>query len=258
MLTSVDLVNRICQTSRLYASVMCALAAGLIAGLAAAPLCVDAASLSIDPISFTVQPTQGAQVLRVGNTGDQPVRVQISPVRWFFDGNSEREEAADGLILNPPIFTVAAQKTQFIRFGERQRETSESEKAYRLVIEEVPDPEEVRQPGLRTVLKFSVPIFIAPLKPVHHLSWHTSVESGALHVSAINDGNVHQRLVRLSVVREDGAAMPIFSAAVYLLPGEGHDWQVPVEGTINHPLNLVLTTEQGVEERVLVAAPATP
>ena len=230
---------------------------GLVA-LLAVPMYANAASLSIDPISFTVQPTQGAQVLRVGNSGDQPVRVQISPVRWFFEGEAEHEEAADGLILNPPIFTVAPQKTQFIRFGERQHQTSDTEKAYRLVIEEVPDPEEVRQPGLRTVLKFSVPIFIAPAKPVHHLSWQTSLANGTLHVSALNDGNVHQRLVRLSAVRDDGAAMPIFSAAVYLLPGERHDWPVPVEGATNHPLNLVLTTEQGVEERVLVAAPTTP
>ena len=226
--------------------------------LMAEPMWAAAASLSIDPISFTVQPTQGAQVLRVGNSGEQPVRVQISPVRWFLDGESEHEEPADGLILNPPIFTVASQKTQFIRFGERRHEAGDTEKAYRLVIEEVPDPDEVRQPGLRTVLKFSVPVFIAPSKPVHHLTWSTSLEGGTLHVSALNDGNVHQRLVRLSALRDDGAAMPIFSAAVYLLPGERRDWAVPVEGATNHPLNLVLTSEQGVEERVLVAAPATP
>jgi fimbrial chaperone protein len=222
------------------------------------PMCAGAASVSIDPISFTVQPTQGAQVLRVGNTGDQPVRVQISPVRWFLQDGSEHEEPADGLILNPPIFTVAPQKTQFIRFGERQHEVSDTEKAYRLVIEEVPDPEEVRQPGLRTVLRFSVPVFIAPLKPVHHLAWRTSVVAGALHVSALNDGNVHQRLVRLSALRDDGGAVPIFSAAVYLLPGEQHDWQVPIGDITNRALNLVLMTEQGVEERVLVPAPTTP
>ena len=197
-------------------------------------------------------------MLRVGNSGDQPVRVQISPVRWFLDGGSEREEQADGLILNPPIFTVAPQKIQFIRFGERQHEAADSEKAYRLVIEEVPDPEEVREPGLRTVLKFSVPIFIAPSKSVHHLSWQARLEGGALHVSALNDGNVHQRLVRLSAMAATGAVTPIFSAAVYLLPGERRDWVVPNQNTTNHSLNLVLTTEQGVEERFLVAAPDTP
>ena len=126
------------------------------------------------------------------------------------------------------------------------------------MIEEVPDPEEVRQPGLRTVLKFSVPVFIAPAKPVPHLTWRTSLDGGALHVTATNDGNVHQRLVRLSAMAEDGAAMPIFSAAVYLLPGEQHAWNVPLEGATNRPLNLVLMTEQGVEERVVVPAPAAP
>jgi fimbrial chaperone protein len=233
------------------------LVAGLVAvPLLTAPLIAVAASLSIDPISFTILPTQGAQVLRVGNTGDQPVRVQISPVRWFFKGDSEHEEAADGLILNPPIFTVLPQKTQFIRFGERQHEAGDTEQAYRLVIEEVPDPEEVRQPGLRTVLRFSVPVFIAPAKPVHHLSWQTRLDGGTLHVSAFNDGNVHQRLVRLSAMEADGSAMPIFSAAVYLLPGERHEWQVPIEASTNLSLNLVLTNEQGVEERFLVPAPA--
>jgi fimbrial chaperone protein len=216
--------------------------------------CAEAASIAVDPITFTMQAAQGAEVLRVSNTDDKPVRVQVTPMAWALVDGSQHESESDGLLLNPPIFSIDAHKMQFVRFGLRQHKVPEIEESYRLLVEEVPDPNAAQVSGLRTVLRLSVPVFVAPERPVKHLTWQLLASADGMHLVAVNDGNVHQRLVRVSALGDGKAATVISSVATYVLPGERHDWLVPGIPSSTQNLTLAVINEQGAEEQVLVSS----
>ncbi|UWX04754.1 molecular chaperone [Pseudoxanthomonas sp. NC8] len=75
------------------------------------------------------------------------------------------------LVASPAILEVAAGERQLVRLIRPRAEPSASEAAYRLVIDELPaDASAPRDPGLRFLLRYSVPVFVLadgdqPLSP---------------------------------------------------------------------------------------------
>src|SRR5438105_804682 len=86
------------------------------------------ASFNVNPIGFDLSAERASGVLRIRNTGDAPVRVQVGAVDWSTDGRREILQHTDALILNPPIFSIGPGQTQFLRFGVRHPARSKTEK----------------------------------------------------------------------------------------------------------------------------------
>jgi fimbrial chaperone protein len=227
------------------------LALGLCFGMAEnAP----AASFNVNPIGFDLSTERSAGVLQIRNTGDEPVRIQVQAVDWSTDGRKEVLTDTDALLLNPPIFMIAPGQMQFLRFGLRHPENSPSEKSYRLLIDEVP-PSEPQRPGLKTLLRVSIPVFISPKIKQEKISWLFKREAGALLLVAANEGNVHSKINRIRLSNADDKEVLQISTPAYVLPGQHKEWSLANGKISAGAVQLHIQTDKGeIEEHLTLEA----
>ncbi|MFJ2988767.1 molecular chaperone [Collimonas sp. NPDC087041] len=211
---------------------------------------IRAASFNVNPIGFDLSAERPSGVLQIRNTGDAPVRIQVSAVDWSTDGREEVQAETDALLLNPPIFAIQPGQIQFLRFGMRNPLTPTSEKSYRLLIEEVPSAGP-QTSGLRTLLKVSIPVFIVPQQKREDISWQLQRRAGGLMLTAANNGNVHNKIVSIQLSNPDGKGALQISTPAYVLPGQHKEWPL-ANGTIRSGLvRLHVQTDKGEIEQQL-------
>ncbi|AEK62242.1 putative pilus assembly protein chaperone [Collimonas fungivorans Ter331] len=219
---------------------------------------INAASFNVNPIGFDLSAERASGVLQIRNTGDEPVRIQVGAVDWSTDGRQEVLADTDALLLNPPIFSIEPGQIQFLRFGVRHPMTSATEKSYRLLIDEVP-PSGPQAPGLKTLLRISIPVFIAPKTKQEKISWQLKRESGGLVLVAANDGNVHAKIIHIQLNNalnngDSGDGLQI-STPAYVLPGQHKQWSLANGKIRAGAVRLQIQTDKGeIEEHLMLEA----
>ncbi len=233
----------------------------LIFGLSGLAENSNAASFNVNPIGFTLTPQRPSSVLRITNTDDAPVRLQVISVDWRTDGHKEVLQETNPLLLNPPIFTIAPGQTQYVRFGVRNRIDSSHENTYRLIVEEVPSAQ--TEPGLKTLLHVSIPVFIAPEKQEEKLKWRLLKDNNGLTLSLLNNGNIHTKITHLTVTSIDDKSSNknsagndiIFNTPTYILSGQDKQWFIDNQKTRTDKVRLLVQTDKGnIEENVALEA----
>src|SRR5512144_1571708 len=95
--------------------------------------CGDAAAGGV-----TLTPRESSAAVNVENTGDSTVVIQVRVQAWLQrDGKDVREDTRE-VIVNPPIFKLARGEQQLVRFAPRAAPPRDTERAYRVVFQEVP------------------------------------------------------------------------------------------------------------------------
>jgi fimbrial chaperone protein len=185
--------------------------------------------------SYTVKPVRielSARLLRttvqIQNLGDEPTTIQAHIVAWNANGAEEVLSANDEILLNPPIFTVAAGHAQFVRLGLRHPLPDTREGTYRLILEEIPPPPKPGFNGLNTVLKLSVPIFVKPRASSPQLAWTLKRTSDQeVRLSVQNRGNAHVQIRKLAVTAgEESEPGFVQSTATYVLQNARKEWVI--------------------------------
>lgn len=186
-----------------------------------------AGSFQVSPVRATLTATQPVVALKVRNTGDAATVVQLQVMRWTQSDNKDALVPAGELLATPPIFTLAPGATQIIRVGSRQPADARVERAYRLLLEEVPPPPEPGFTGLRIALKLSLPVFVAPTTAASaKLQWHAvAAADGALLLTTHNAGNAHAHVSDLTVTASN-THVPLPDTNLYVLPGATRQWHM--------------------------------
>ncbi len=210
-----------------------------------------AAAFNINPVRFQLKSSRAVAVIQISNPTDEPVRLQINALDWTTDGTKEVLTDTDDLLVNPPIFLLAPNKTQYVRFGLRTAPDAEpsTEKSYRLMVEEVPT--ETAATGIRTLLRFSLPVFFSPKEKEEQLSWKLRKQGKQFSLIAINAGNVHAKINALTL-SDDGKkpALKVTSPS-YVLPGQHKEW--PLESVPSSTkFRLEFQNEDGEKEEILI------
>jgi fimbrial chaperone protein len=196
--------------------------------LLAGGISVEAGSYAVKPVRIELSARQLRITMQIQNLDGDPTTIQAHIVAWNAKGAEEILSESDDLLLNPPIFTIVAGHTQYLRLGLRHSPSDVKEGTYRLILEEVPPPFKPGFSGLRTVLKISVPIFIKPRIPAPQLAWALQRTSDKeLRLSVDNRGNTHVQ-VRKFAVTAGGAAEPGFlqDTATYVLQNARKEWVI--------------------------------
>lgn len=146
---------------------------------------------SISPVSINV-PASGRAIVTVRNDHSREILYQISVLSWqVVDGIDVYQDTPD-FIASPPIFELAPQHSQVVRIGLRNPVRQSLEKAYRLVIKEVPRPgsAEEREGAVNFALQYLVPVFVVPTRSVKNppLTWSLRQEGDTVVVRANNAG----------------------------------------------------------------------
>jgi fimbrial chaperone protein len=200
---------------------------GLALYLLAAASTAAAGSFSISPIRVEFSGAARTQVLTVRNEEDRAVVVQLRTLAWSQPAGQDRLDPTRELLATPPLFTLPAHGQQIVRIATRRDVDPQRELAYRLLVEEVPQPAPQGFTGLQVALRLSLPVFLhAQQAPRESLTWTAAwLADGRLALRARNDGAAHVQVLDFDVQPPGVTHAPLHnSAARYLLPGSEAEW----------------------------------
>lgn len=219
-----------------------------------------ASNLLIWPIDPYLAPDASAAELWLQNQGEQAVTMQVRIVGWRQDGGHERYDAQTEVVASPPIVRVEGGQKQLIRLIKQGSIAAGVEKAYRVVVDEIPQPQTAGAPqlGLKIQMRFSIPLFAygtgVPTQPTgsHHafvdgarLSWRIVSDNGQPALQVTNDDNVHVRLSNVKV-QQGGRRVDMAQGLLgYVLPHSTRSWPLPAGATRPTQLSASVNTRTG-------------
>lgn len=228
-------------------------AAALAAALIFTPAMAEtpAGGISVSPVRLDLGHGQRSAAVTIANGAAERV-VQVEAFRWTRAGGEDVYTPADELIVNPPMFRLAAGAKQVVRVGLVAPGAARAgEQAYRVYFQEVPDPSDAVAAAtqLKMVLRLGVPVFVAPDPAASELRWTARRIGEGLRLELTNAGNVHARLADLSVAPAGAGAKPVASAPGqrYVFPGETYAWTFPLGSPLTEPaVQVAAQSDRGV------------
>lgn len=88
--------------------------------------------------------------------------MQVRIVRWKQEGGYERYSAQQDVVASPPIVTIGKGSKQLIRLIKQGTVPLGVEQAYRIIVDEIPQPDAKAEPaiGLKLQMRYSIPLFV--------------------------------------------------------------------------------------------------
>jgi len=197
--------------------------------LACASFTAAAGAFGVSPIRVDLDPATRSAIITVANDDDRKLYFQAKLFSWTQSaaGDDRLEENGD-LIFFPQIFTVDAKDKRLVRVGVKSPPAGD-ERAFRLFIEEMPDPNEPAAGGAQIAvrLRFGVPVFVSSGKG----EARPEIEpldgaKGALRVAIRNSGDRQIRFEELSARAGDRVVAK--TAGWYVFPGVTRAFSIPV------------------------------
>lgn len=186
-----------------------------------------AASLQVAPTNITVAAGRQAEGLLLGNTGSAPLQAQVRVYRWTqVDGEDVLAPTRD-IAISPPMLEVPSGGEQLVRVVRLGPAPAATEASYRVVVDELPVAADSGE-GLRFVLRYSIPVFVAPQAgaTTHALSLARTRDGRALEIG--NAGTGHAQVSDLAFITTDGQRHDIAPGlSGYVLPGANMRWALP-------------------------------
>jgi fimbrial chaperone protein len=193
-----------------------------------------AASLRVSPLGIDLAASSRAAAVTVANTASEPITLQVRVFKWSQVGGEDRLEPATDIAASPPAVTIPAAASYTLRVARPAATPAPSELAYRLLLDELPAPADPNaiQPGVRMVLRTSIPVFIADSKAAARLTWSVWQDQAGVHAQVINSGSRHAKVAGLTLQVGDGSAPIVFGSGLngYVLAGNTRQFVVAGSG----------------------------
>lgn len=179
----------------------------LAAAFLLAPSLAAAAGMEISPVLVEVGERAPSAIVTVRNGGTAPCRYQVTALAWSEPVQGQpRLEPSDELSAFPPLFQLGPGEERRVRVGATVP-PGDSERAWRLFVEELPSAVEASGAGARIRIRtrFAIPVFQAPARAQRSAS--LSLVAGGRAVQAVvrNAGNVHVRPeLTVALLGDDG------------------------------------------------------
>ncbi|MGX5100428.1 fimbrial biogenesis chaperone [Enterobacter cloacae] len=216
--------------------------AGVLAGIAASGQAQAAATILLWPIDPWLAADARATELWIQNQGNSATTMQVRIVRWKQEGGYERYSAQQDVVASPPIVTIQKGNKQLIRLIKQGAVPAGVEQAYRIIVDEIPQPDAKAEPsiGLKLQMRYSIPLFVygqgipAIKEGAHHalvetqnLSWRVTKSEGQPALEVRNRGDVHVKLSQVSL-EQGGQKRTVAEGLLgYVLPGSTRSWPIP-------------------------------
>lgn len=198
-----------------------------IAGMVTA-MPASAQELGINPVRIEMVGNTRAAIVTVRNTSDAPVNLQVRAMDWQQVDGKESFTPSDMLMASPPMAALAPGETQVVRLNVDGLPPGDVEKAFRLVLDQIPTVTPTEGTGMRIKLRVLLPVFVLPKgKASPDLHWAATRSDQGLILTATNNGTRHDRLIHMKVTV--GTAAPIevpSSNSAYILSSGSQSWTI--------------------------------
>ena len=140
-----------------------------------------AATILLWPIDPWLAADANATELWIQNRGNSATTMQVRIVRWKQEDGHERYTAQQDVVASPPIVTIGTGSKQLIRLIKQAPVPAGIEQAYRIIVDEIPQPDAKAEPaiGLKLQMRYSIPLFVYGGDPDNKEgAHHALVETG--------------------------------------------------------------------------------
>jgi fimbrial chaperone protein len=197
----------------------CAIAAVVLAGAAPA----DASNFSIDRTRIDLSKGRTSEVVTILNQSTEPLRLQVTGFRWTqVAGEPMVLDPTEEIVYFPTVLLLEPGASRQVRVGYAGA-ASASERAYRIILEELPPPPADGDNVVRVLTRLNVPVFVSADKSVASPRIGAVAREGATLVVPIhNSGSSHAMVQAISVTGIDGQGRSLFSEEIggwYVLAG---------------------------------------
>ncbi len=218
-----------------------------------------AANLQISPVTINFRAEQTAAGISLQNLGDTPVYGQVRVFIWDQANGEEALTPTQELVASPPIVQIAGKASQTIRLVRTNATPTDTERTYRVLIDEVAGDDSQVASGVDIRLRYSVPVFVATPNNAapEPLSWTFYRKDGAWMLKVVNGGRMHAQIGAMSVTNKAAKEFAISKGLFgYVLAGRTREWRLPVEKDAD--LGGALTIKVFINAKAIVASNAAP
>lgn len=220
-----------------------------LAGILAASV-APAADLQVNPIMLEFGPGEQSQALWLTNSGTSPLKAQIRVAAWTQSNGEDVQTPSRDLVASPAILEVPPGERQLVRLVRPHVGPVQTEQAYRLTVDELPQMEAEAKTGLNFLLRYSIPVFVTPddlgpLGPTRRAAEPAPVDLDALSIqlgpstgeaSLLRIGNPGRQRVRFSDlvwVDGEGKRTSVVPGLLgYALAGQSRQWNIPLPASL--------------------------
>lgn len=232
--------------------------AALASGLLAAP--AQAADLRVLPVMVEPLPNARTTSLTLINEEQRPLRVQVRVMRWSQENGEDRLVPTRDIAISPPFATLAPGQHYLIRLVRTERAAPRGEEAYRVLVDEVPEPGDTRPGTVNLIVRQSIPAFFSDMpQRTSVVDWSVARNDGRLWLVAHNRGNRRLRLSDVSIENHGGMVFQQPGLVGYVLPGATMRWPMEADPALaaDRSLHLRAVSDTGRLEVSLVDAPSS-
>jgi fimbrial chaperone protein len=185
-----------------------------------------AGALEIGPTTVQMIGPERAGTITVKNVGDAATNIQVRTVDWTQVNGDDVYTPSTTLAASPPLIKLGPGESQVVRLIVRGTPAAPTEKAYRLILDEVASEKTINGAGVHTTIRALVPVFITPsLAARPNLRWSATRSNGAVVLAASNEGATRERLINLKVTAGGVAAPDTLEG--YVLSHQTRSWALP-------------------------------
>lgn len=208
-----------------------AVAVGLMAFSPGAAPRALAGSVELSPITLQMVGKERTTTLRVRNTEASPITLQLRAVDWSQANGEEVYTPSKTLAASPPVFTLNPGETQTVRIVVEGVNTITTEKAYRLILDQIQKEPLKGETGVVVPIRVLLPVFLTPSAASRpKLSWKISASPTGGLLTANNVGDTRERVVDLKVTSGETEVAGDQGLSGYVLAGASHSWPLTGAG----------------------------
>ncbi|MDZ7280768.1 molecular chaperone [Sphingomonas sanguinis] len=221
-----------------------------VAALAlAVPVASHASDIRVAPVAIDPLPGARTTSLTLSNAEQRPVRVQVRVMKWTSrDGNDVLTPTSD-VVASPPFSTLAPQQQYLIRVVRTAKAAPVGEEAYRVLIDEVPEPTRAQPGTVNLVVRQSIPAFFSDIpRRMPDVEWRIDRSGGGAALVGRNKGNRRLRIADLQLIAGSQQLLARSGLVGYVLAGS----------ELRIPLNPGTTLPNGTDLRMRAVSDGGP
>jgi len=165
----------------------------------------QAASLQVAPVLVEVPAPGAAATLKLRNEGSKPLDAQIRVFQWTQVDGADVLTPTNDVVASPPLASLRPNTDYTVRIVRTKKEPAAKEEAYRLLIDELPQPASGAASSVNIALRYSIPVFFTtPAGAAPKLKWELQQRANKPVIVASNAGDRRIRLAKLKITDGKG------------------------------------------------------
>jgi fimbrial chaperone protein len=187
-------------------------------------------NVEISPTTLNLSGPGSTTTCTVFNNAGAPASSQIRLRGWNQSYGQDVLTETSDVVASPPFMSLNPGDSQIVRVANLTAQPGPAEMCYRLLLNELPNPGSLTNSGIKMLIAFSLPVFVAgtdAMPPQLTASFAQDVEGKpVLHFT--NTGDIHARLAELSYTVGNEQVFTIPGLAGYVLAHSNRDIALPV------------------------------